>query len=203
MKFLALLKNVLAVCFWGILIFALESTYVSILTIAAALLHECGHMIVTLFFTKSKSGKLTGDISGFRIQTEGLSYGEEFLCAAGGPMINIVTFAICLLTGGVYILTFGLLNLLTALANLLPIESYDGYRIAHSAMCLFGFDGGRAEYILSHVSFIFSVLMTFLSLYLMLKLGEGYWIFAVFFSLTLSWLIKRQKRTICEKNGDL
>ena len=203
MKFLSILKSTLAVFFWGILIFALESTYVSILTLAAALLHECGHLFMMLFFGGERSGKLSGDISGLRIRTVGLSYGEELACAIGGPLINILIYIACTPSENPYIITFGFLNLMTAIANLLPIESYDGYRICESFLCLLGFDSIRTARALSLVSFSFSVIMTFLSLYLMLKLGEGYWIFVVFFSLTLSTLTKRQNRTICEKKGDL
>ena len=89
---------------------------------------------------------------------------------------------------------------MTMLSNLLPIEGYDGYRAVSSAAALLELDPTRTERTLSSLSFFFSVLVTFLSLYLILKIGEGYWIFGVFFTLTLSALAKRQNRAIYENN---
>ncbi len=200
MKALYFTQRALAVMFWALLIFGFDEPYIAVLTICTALLHECGHLFAILIFTRGSRGKILGSISGFRIVGITLSYREEFFSALGGPLINLVAFFLfSVFTQVEYGQIFGYINLLTALSNLMLIDGYDGYRMLSSLLLMHSSDTARVENVLSHLSFFFTVFMTFLSLFLILKLGEGYWIFAVFFSIMLSSLIKRQKKTNCEK----
>jgi hypothetical protein len=207
MKILFKLEKMLPLAFWVVLMFGFDSEYIAILTILAAIIHEGGHLIITLPFSKKRSSAIKNKLSGFRIKTSRLSYKEELLAALGGPLAN---FGVGLVFFSIpfenefreYAYTFGLLNIMTMISNLLPIENYDGYRALSAALYLFFGDSLNIYAFLYWISFAFSSIMTFISLYLMLRLGEGYWIFAVFFSIMLSTVIKRQKETIYENNGD-
>lgn len=207
MKLIFLIEKILPLIFWVVLIFGFDSEYVAVLTIVAAIIHEGGHMIVSMPFSKKRSSVLKNELSGFRIKANSLSYKEELITALGGPAFNFVVGVFCFIipfeiSFREYAYTFGLLNIMTMISNLLPIENYDGYRALSSALCII-FGNSLAVYsVLYWLSFATSVIMTFVSLYLMLRIDEGYWIFAVFFSITLSAIVKRQKDTICENKRD-
>ena len=203
MKFIFLLEKILPLAFWILLIFGFDSAYMAILTIIAALIHEGGHLIATAPFSKKRSKIPRSNIAGFRIDTNALSYKEEFVAALGGPIINLVIGLIFIFLPfsqnfKTYAYMFGILNIMTMISNLLPIEGYDGHKALSALIAVFFGDSLMSEVILHWISFFFSAIMTFLALYLMLKLGEGYWIFAVFFSVMLSAIIKKQNNTIYE-----
>ncbi len=207
MKLIFLIEKILPLIFWVVLIFGFDSKYVAILTILAAIIHESGHMIFTLPFSKKRSSVLKNELSGFRIKTNSLSYKEELLASIGGPLFNLVAgillFIIPFESGfRDYAYTFGLLNILTMISNMLPIENYDGYRALSSALCLIFGDSLTVYSVLYWISFTTSVIMTFISLYFMLRIDEGYWVFAVFFSTTISAIVKKQKDMIYENNRD-
>jgi len=207
MRFIFFLDKILPLVFWVLLMFGFDSAYIAVLTIIAALIHEGGHLIAMLPFSKSKGNCPRADISGFRINASGLSYKEELAAALGGPLVNLLIGALCLSLPASsyfaeYIKTFGILNIITMISNLLPIAEYDGYKIVKCIIALCSNDASSGERILYWISFLFSAVMCFLSLYIMLKLGEGYWIFAVFFSVLLSYIVKRQRYAIYENNRD-
>ena len=198
-----LLEKMLPLAFWVVLMFGFDEPYIAILTILAAFIHEGGHLIITLPFSTKRSRAIKNEIAGFRIKTNRLSYKEELLAALGGPLANLaaglIFFYLPLKSEfGEYSYTFAVLNVMTMASNLLPIESYDGHRALSAVLCLIFGDSLRVYSFLYWLSFIFSSVMTFISLYIMLRIGEGYWIFAVFFSVMLSAVIKRQKDTIYE-----
>ena len=189
-EILELLSNsILPIIFWVSIIFGFDTPCVAILTIACALIHECGHYLALFCFTDT-AGKLEGHSSGFRIkQRKQLSYGKEIAVLLAGPFINVVFFIICFLLGNClfgYVRLFGYVNLATGISNLLPIEGYDGYG-ALSELCR---SLGREDLSqkLEAFSFIFSVCLIFLSLYLIDRFGEGYWIFGLFFVTVVSKL---------------
>jgi len=101
-------------------------------------------------------------------------------------VLNLILFLLfsfaSLFTNGSFAFDFAFINLCTALSNLLPIRGYDGYRLLETAILMKSDKEYRALNILSRFSFIFTSALCFLSLYLLLKLGEGYWIFALFFT---------------------
>lgn len=185
MKILRFAEKILPLFFWLLLIFAFDTPALAFMTLFSAVIHELGHIsaglsrgMLRLFPQPTNNG--------FRIKTDGLiSYKDDLILTLGGPLFNIIT-AICswliALHGVAYFRDFSLINLLTAVSNLLPIKEYDGYRIIESsALLLFKKTEGVLR-ILNAFSFAFTVLLMFLALYFILKSGEGYWIFAVFFS---------------------
>ena len=200
MKFLLLLERSLLIVFWVLLIFGFDTPHTAILTILSALIHEIGHVICLLTIKSDGSYIPSPNISGFRIKIPGMSYKSELLCALSGPVATLVAALICFLPlpmlDEAYIQTFAILNIMTMISNLLPIEEYDGYKILDAILGLTMKYNMRAQNSLYLISLIFSAAMCFLSLYVILKLGEGYWIFAVFFTVMLRAVIKKQKEGI-------
>ena len=158
MRLAKFLSKILPLLFWALLILGFDCLYVSVLTALAAAIHECGHLI---FAPSHKKATLPrADISGFRIKISGMSYKEELITALGGPLINILLGGIFLLFFGNspfanYAKVFGIINLLTALSNLLPIEGYDGYKILLCIGALIFDDTGRCEAFLLRFSLRF------------------------------------------------
>ena len=186
MKLLKMLEKILPLLFWSLLIFAFDTPNFACLTIIAALIHELGHMIFGA--TRGVIRLLPSPhATGFRI-TPGktVSYKDEIILLLGGPVLNFLFFFLAIFilkfTKNSYFFDFAFFNLITALSNLLPIKGYDGYRIIENLILLRTLDSSSALSLLSHFSFLFTASLMFISLYLLLKLGEGYWIFVLFFT---------------------
>lgn len=192
--------SILPIVFWISLIFGFDTAYVAILTLIAAVLHELGH-IAAIHFLCTEDARLRGHSSGFRIRLSGaLSYKSEIIVLLAGPLVNITVFLISLLMGNClfgYIRILGFINLATGLSNLMPIEGYDGY----GALCEIFRYLGHDELIkrLELFSFIFSICITFIALYFIDRFSEGYWIFGLFFFMTVSKLVKFGKYDIFEQ----
>lgn len=198
LRILALFANsVLPMLFWILLIFGFDVPYIAILTIICALIHELGH-ILAISYMSSDSEIPSGHLSGFRIRRQStLGYRKEIIILAMGPLFNIAVFLLTLLFEGAlsgYVRIFGILNLATAISNLLPVEGYDGYGILSEIFMSRG--NYRMLKRLEAFSFLFSITVTFFSLYLIDKFGSGYWIFGIFFAIMLTKLIKYGKSDI-------
>ena len=178
--------SVLPIIFWISIIFGFDTPCIAILTILCAVIHELGHCGAIAFFGVSFA--LRGHSSGFRIKlSKGRSEMSTVLTLLAGPFINIILFLLTLLFGNImdgYIRNFGYISLATGVSNLLPLEGYDGYGALTEIFMI----KERYDLIkqLESLSFIFSVSLTFLSLYLIDRYSEGYWIFGLFFIMTLS-----------------
>ena len=200
MKLLKFLEKILPLAFWLILIFAFDTPRLALLTLIAAVIHEAGHVMFGAFRGIMRLFP-SPHPTGFRIKTSGiLSYKDEIILLIGGPVSNLCFFMLGLcvfgLSGCSLFFDFAFLNFLTAFANLLPIKGYDGYRIIESVILLHDNGSFLSLKLLFWLSFLFTVILTFLSLYLLLKLGEGYWIFAIFFSSVLIDIKKLTERGI-------
>ena len=189
-----LAESILPLFFWIFLIFGFDIPYIAILTIISALIHEMGH-ITAILCLRGEYEIPTGRIFGFRIRRrDSLSYKSECILLAAGPIMNLAVFLVCFpfRTGlGGYIGMLGLINLATALSNLIPVEGYDGYGILEQILTSRNLMGGLR--VLECTSFLFSVAASFISLYLIDKADAGYWIFAVFFAMMISKLKKYGK----------
>lgn len=192
--------SILPIIFWISVIFGFDTPDVAILTIISAVIHESGHCIAILFFSKS-TPSLRGHSTGFRIRQEKLlSYSQEIGILLAGPCMNLLIFLITLpfvnaLHG--YVRILGYINLATGISNLLPLEGYDGYGAI--SMLLKNRGAGGLIKFLESFSFILSVTLTFISLHLIDIFGEGYWIFGLFFFTAISKLIKMGKYDIFEE----
>lgn len=189
-----LAESILPLIFWIFLIFGFDVPYIAILTIISALIHEAGH-IAAISHLSGKCEIPSGKMFGFRIKRSGsLSYRKECAVLAAGPLANIILFILTLpfahmLEG--YVGIFGLVNLATGISNLIPVEGYDGYGILSQVLTSKNMTGGLR--VIDCISFMFSVLATFLSLYLIDKADSGYWVFAVFFAVMITKLKKYGK----------
>lgn len=202
MKFIRIFASkALPMLFWILIMLAFDSPLVTVSTLLAALIHECGHVAVSGIIQKGRFSLPHAVLTGLRLSpTRLLSYREELLLALGGPLINILVFILLLPSfryGSDYLSLFALLNLLTALTNLIPISGYDGYRIIRSAVCP-RLGDEKCEKIMSILSILFSEAAVFFSLFIIMKIGEGYWIFTVFFAVLLKEVLKSQERTNLE-----
>lgn len=200
MKLLYLLSETLTAIFWTLLMFGFDTPKVAALTLVAAIIHELGHIIALKILGKGARPLPRARISGLRISVHSLSYKDELILAAAGPLMNFFC-ALFTLPIACFELSrlFISLNVMTALSNLLPAPGYDGLRITECLFLIFGKNYVRAERVLFAISIITVSLLCLFSLYFILKVGEGYWIFAVFFTLLVSELTKRQNSTFCEK----
>jgi Zn-dependent protease len=183
MKFLKLISSILPPLFWGLIIFGFEEPYLAVTSLICAMIHELGHLLLT-----PCEVKMRGVVSGFRIAPRGiLSYRERLLSYLGGPMANIIFALLCLFPtslGKGYLQVFAVLNLATAVSNLLPIEGYDGYGIILTVLEAKEANS-RSYAILSWVSRAIIMTTCIFSLCLIDRVNGGYWIFAIFFSHTL------------------
>ena len=102
-------------------------------------------------------------------------------------MANILFALLCLFPTPLdkgYIQVFAVLNLATAVSNLLPIEGYDGYGIILTILEAKE-ASSRSYVILGLVSRAIIMTTCIFSLCLIDRVNGGYWIFAIFFSHTL------------------
>jgi len=181
--------------FWLLIMLSFDSVELTVMTLFAALLHELGHIFVGILIGCEGTPLPKAVLTGLRLSPGRLlSYREEALLAAGGPIFSLLAFLILIpfSSANAYVLTFALINLLTAASNLLPIRSYDGYRILYGLFCHVS-SLVVCERIMSTVSLIFSAVAALLSLIILYKTGEGYWFFTIFFSVLLKEVFKKQK----------
>ncbi len=183
--------------FWISAIFSFGDICSGVITVLAAGIHEGGH-ICFLFFGRNVLTLPRAVCSGLRLRKpELMSYREEALYAAMGPIANIIAAGAALPFFGAcrgYAELFAAINLTTALSNLLPLEGYDGYRILY-CLCSGSEKRERLQRLLTAGSCAFLILMCFFAFYLMARFGIGYWICFVFlFSLVSSLGRRVQKR---------
>lgn len=181
-------ERFLPLIFWLFFLYGFDEPYIAGLTVIAALIHECGHEGLLLWRTGSTS-PIKSVLSGMRItKSHALSYRDEVLLYLFGPLANILAAAISLLLFPIFgdtVFPFSVINIASAVANLLPIEGYDGYGAIRAL--LLQRDARELAYrVLSAISLSLISLLAFLSLYLMDRLDGGYWIYAVFISLLIS-----------------
>ena len=164
----------------------------------AAALHEAGHLVAAKMLGIGID-EIAFGFSGIRIVTEGrlTSYKKEFLLAAAGPFMNILTFLFSLfvfsrkyvgfesmieagsrlLSSGEgdkysYLAFFALSALVQAIVNLLPVKSFDGGRMLYCLTAeLFG-EGGAERIVGITTAFSVFILWT-VALYLMLRASSG------------------------------
>ena len=148
----------------------------------AILLHEAGHLLALLLLGMNWPKLAVGPL-GFRLLPERpLFFWEQGLVAFAGPLVNLLSAL--LLTWLFGFTTPAQLHLLTALANLLPIDTLDGGRIVEAllSMCC---SPEHTYVIVRALSFLTVTLATMISLGLLWTRGQGSYLFFLFFSLFL------------------
>ena len=163
-------------------------------TLIAALLHECGHTLL-LILLKKEFSLPTLVASGFRIKTSSLlSYRDEILICAAGPLANVILFVFFIRMAPV----FAVINLATAISNLLPLPEYDGYKIMSDIISL-TLGTEMCDKIMPHITLSISASVVFLSLFMILIFNGGYWIFTIFFIVFLRQILFFENETKNEK----
>ena len=155
------------------------------MSLLAAALHEMGHLVAARFL-KIPIGSMRFDLLGARIDVKGriLSYGEEWLLCASGPIFSLVFSLIgsFFWSHGKLAVAFSCASLLLGLLNLLPIQTFDGGRMLECALLSFS-SPKRTSDILRGCTFFFLWLLWAFSAYLMIKIADGISLF--FFTITL------------------
>ena len=194
-SFTKILGTLLPLLFWISLIFSFDSPCVACATLICIGIHELGHVAVIFLLGRSPS-RLRGILSGMKIKAICPSYREELLTYLGGPLANFTAALAALpFLKNEYAAILFAVNAATCFSNLLPVEGYDGYGILR---CIGECSDSPYRFfrLLGGISLFTTASLTIISLYMMDRLGEGYWIFFVFFVSTLkklSNLVKNAK----------
>ena len=186
--FIKAVKRILSVAliwlpllFWVAIVFAFDTPYMANLTLICVAIHELGHIITAGIISKKRL--LRSRFFGLKLTVGSYrSYSEDLKISLAGPLANIIAALITLpfiKTNSHYIHLFSVVNLCTAVSNLLPIDGYDGYRIAEDILNLVC-NSPKTPIFLKYVSLVIAVALCFFALYLMVKVDGGYWIYLVF-----------------------
>ena len=190
-------ERILPILFLLFLMLAFDTAWVTALTLLVAAIHELGHIGAAILFGVGDMSMPTAVLTGLRIRPSRLlSYREEVIIAMGGPLANILLFLLLLpvIKSSEYVFTLALINLFTAISNLIPIRGWDGHRV------LIGLLATRlspeALDTVAHVlTLTLSATATLISLLFMMQIGEGYWIFSVFFVILCREILDNRKFT--------
>ncbi len=180
--------------FWLLVIYGFDDPCIAGITVISAILHECGH-ISYLLLSGSGKANIRGDLSGFRIKKKaGASYLSDIRLFAAGPIANLsaALFALPALPFGKYAGLWAVINIATALTNLLPIHGYDGYGILSSTIHMTN-NEVFLFIILDRVSFTFTAFLTLTALYILVRVGASYWMAGIFIISLIKEVSRRLK----------
>ena len=124
------------ITFWFValitFIFSLNAPSNVLVTVFSSILHETGHLLI-MTSVGNKPQAIRFEITGMNIirqQDFQISTKNEVLIALGGPFVNLICFLISVvflcICENENILTFGCINLILMIFNLLPINKLDG-----------------------------------------------------------------------------
>ncbi len=162
-----------------------DRTGIGLITVLAALLHEVGHLFAArLLGIRAESMRL--GFLGMRIDVGErlLSYSEEWLLCAAGPLVSLVLSAVAAPLWGVWASArlFSCASLVLGILNLLPIRSFDGGRMLECFLS--SVIGPRVtQRVMTVCSFLFLFLLWATAVYFLLRVGDGLSLFC--FSLSL------------------
>ncbi len=164
----------------------LDRSGVCLLTVAAAILHECGHLLAA-WRLHIPLHQLRLDFLGARMEVRGrmLSYGEEWLLSAAGPLTSLLSAAAAALFWRFeWARVFSCASIVLGLLNLLPIRTFDGGRMLE---CLLNHFLGTvlARPVMRLTSFLFLFLLWACAVYFLLRVGDGLSLFCFSIGLLL------------------
>ena len=180
------------VSFLAMLIF--DKTGIGAASLLAAMMHECGHLLAA-----KRMGiplrSLRLDFLGARIEVGErlLSYGEEWLLCASGPLFSLLFSLICLplQTVNPFFSMLSVSSFLLGLLNLLPVKSFDGGRMTEVFLCRF-FGTAFSFSVMRWLTLGFLFLLWGISVYFLLRAGGG--LSLLFFSVSLlSRFLEKEK----------
>ena len=136
MKKRNLLIHPMALLFFAGMILT-DRSGLGLVTLMAALFHELGHLLVARMM-RVPLGGLKLDLLGARIEVKGsyLSYGEEWLLAAAGPLSSLIASILASTFWRISSLSvmFSCASLVLGVLNLLPIRTFDGGRMLETML---------------------------------------------------------------------
>ena len=152
-----------------------DRTGISLITLFAAALHEAGHLAAAKCLHIPPRA-LRMDLLGARIEVEGylLSYGEEWLLCAAGPLTSLLCAAVAALLWEHLVVArvFSCTSLVLGILNLLPIRTFDGGRMLECTLCRFFGERFSARW-MALCSFLFLFLLWATAVYFLLRAGDG------------------------------
>ena len=166
--------------FWICMLYGTDDFAIATSTLLCVAVHEVSHVAVLMTYDQILCPKTRA--YGFKIQIGSISYKQKMISTAAGPLSNIILALVMLpfLNRSTYLTELAFLNLMTAISNLIPIRGTDGYNLV-----LFTLDRAackKGAYIfLDGVSLAFNVFIFLISTYAVLRIGESFWIWAIFF----------------------
>jgi membrane-associated protease RseP (regulator of RpoE activity) len=148
---------------------------VLLFTLVAAFLHELGHIFAARML-KIPLRALHFGLIGARLEIASpmLSFGEEWLLAAAGPAVSLLSSALAAPLWGLtpYARVFSCASLVLGLLNLLPIRTFDGGRMTECL--LHALLGERwVERVMRLLSLGFLLLLWLVAVYFLLRAGDG------------------------------
>lgn len=152
-----------------------DRTGICFVTLLAAFLHECGHLLAARLL-HIPLGQVRLDFLGARMEVTGrmLSYVEEWLLCAAGPLTSLVCAAAAtpLWSISTHAQMFSCASLVLGLLNLLPIRTFDGGRMLECMLSHFA--GARTvRCVMRLCSFLFLFLLWAAAVYFLLRAGDG------------------------------
>lgn len=156
-----------SVVLWLSVLFYLSPQIVFPFLLAAGF-HELSHIIVLLLLKKPPRS-LSIVFSGARLEVPPLSYGEEGIAAAAGPLGSLLLGLLLPLMP-----TVSFYSLVLGIVNLLPLKGLDGWRISKATLHLC-IPPEMAQIVLSGLSISVSVLLFILSVFAALGQNWGLW----------------------------
>ena len=161
-------------------------------TVISSLLHEMGHLLI-MTSVGNKPQAVRFEITGMNIIRQPdykISIKNEILISLGGPFINLICFSISVIILCIYqndnVLTFGCINLILMIFNLLPIKKLDGGMALYYALSQ-KYDNITCSKVLKITSIFFITLIYIWGIYAFVssKYNISLIIIAIFLTLSL------------------
>lgn len=157
-----------------------------VLCIAAALLHELGHLLMMLRCGVRVRG-IALRLFDVRIDADNPhSFADDVRITLGGPAVNLLLAAAFVPLS----CFFGYANLALGCFNLLPVMSLDGGRLLHLLLSR-RFDERVCERVLTVISFIFLLPLMTAGIYTLFQSGYNYSLLIVSLYLTAVLFLKK------------
>ena len=184
--FLRVAVPVFALCF---LLSVLKGAGYVLLILAAAAIHELGHICAAKLFSVPFS-KAKGGLFGLSLKYDfsSCSYLVQVIVSLAGAFFNIVACALTMLLvkEQSYASVFFIFsNICPAVFNLMPISPLDGAGALSSLLSMVTSDVSKAERITGHVSTVFSAAFFLLTVYIQMRVGAN--LSLMFISVILLW----------------
>ena len=189
---------------FGILLFSIMlwavfyKTYAPFVMLAAIIIHEAGHLLASAI-SKNRFKRISLQAGGLVLggNRNFASYKSEAFIALCGPLLNILSRLLTAKSELPLISLFADHSFALALINLLPIDGFDGGRLASCLLSCF-LPPKACSILCDVLSFLALFFLWSISVYLMLKTDRNISPFVFSASVFLKIIQKSPKKRICE-----